>query len=277
MYYCYIDESGNSEVINNPSDNKQPLLVLCGLIVDANKIHTLTQEFINLKRRFFPSIYNSVKHDLDALQLEIKGSDLRTDIRKLKITDKVIEHHFKFLDGIFSLIKKYNVQLISRIWVKDFGVVLTDKSIYTKSTQEFCRRFQMHLTEKKCTGSIIADFRDPHRNSYVSHSVFTQKYKQSGDAYSSIIEIPTFGISNSHACLQIADILCSTVITPIAGRKFCKTIINNPHTHKNYDWISKRYSKRLKAIQYNCSVGGKKYYGITAFNPHDKTNVNLFS
>lgn len=276
MYYCYIDESGNSEVITLPNQNVQPLLVLGALIIDANHIQPLTKEFISLKRKFFPNKFKDIKHDLDALQEEIKGSDIRSDIRKNTLQSKIVDHHFKFLDAVFVLVRKYDARLISRIWVKGFGAQLLDKSIYTKSTQEFCRRFQEHLNQENCVGTIIADFRDPHRNSYTSHSVFTQKYKQTGDQYPSVFELPTFAISNNHACLQIVDLFCSAIIAPIAGIKFCGNVINNPHTHKNYQWIKSRYSKRLKSLQFNCYIDGKIYWGITANNPHDKHNQNLF-
>lgn len=275
MYYFYIDESGNSDTIINPTDNIQPLLAICGLIISAEYIKDFTKDFITCKRTFFPGKFNAIKHDLDALQIEIKGSDIRTEIRKNQQTSKIVQHHFKFLDAIFALLKKYEIKIVARIWVKGFGVPLKDKSVYTLTTQELCRRFQEHLTQLGCVGSIIADFRDPHRNSYVSHSIFTKKYKQNGDAYPSIFELPSFGISNNHACLQVADILCSTIISPMAGLKFCSKI-SNAHTHANYKWIATRYSRRLKALQFNFKVKDKIHWGITASNPHDPKNQNLF-
>lgn len=44
MYYCYVDESGNAEVINNPNDNVQPMVIISGLIIKADKIVQLTND-----------------------------------------------------------------------------------------------------------------------------------------------------------------------------------------------------------------------------------------
>ncbi len=278
MHYCYIDESGNSEVITSATQNVQPIVAMVGLFIDADSITNLTNDFISLKRTYYPGSFSSLKHDLQALLMEIKGSDIRTDVRKAStLKTPKIEHHFHFLDEVLKLLKKYDVKLISRIWVKGFGKSLDDKSVYSITTQQFCIRFQKYLESLNSTGIMIADFRDPNRNSYVAHSVFTQKFKKTGDAYPHIREIPTFGISNNHAALQMCDLLCSTIITPIAGLKFCGGIINNPHTHSNYNWITHRYSKRLKALQWHCKVSGQMYWGITADNQHNKENKDLFS
>jgi len=276
MHYCYIDESGNSEIITSSTHNAQPLVVIVGLFIAADKIAKLTNDFIQLKRKYYPTLFSSLTHDLGALLMEVKGSDIRTDIRKHKLHSSEVKRHFRFLDDVLVLLKNNNAKIISRIWVKGIGIPLQDKSIYTITTQQFSIRFQKYLESLNSTGIMIADFRDPNRNSYVAHSVFTQKFKQAGDAYPLINEIPTFGISNNHAALQICDLLCSTVIAPIAALKFCHGIITNPHTNPNYNWIKSRYSKRLKALQWHCSVNGQTFWGITAHNQHDKKNKDLF-
>lgn len=276
MHYCYIDESGNSEIIISKTHNAQPVLAMVGLFIAANNVTKLTNDFIALKRKYYPQLFSAMKHDLEALLLEIKGSDIRTDIRKNQFNSRIVKHHFRFLDDVFALLVANDVKLVSRIWVKGIGKSLDDKSVYSITTQQFCVRFQKYLESLNSTGIMIADFRDPNRNSYVAHSVFTRKFKQTGDAFPLIREIPTFGISNNHAALQICDLLCSTIITPIAALKFCSGIIVNPHTHTNYDWIKNRYSKRLKSLQWHCKVNGQMYWGITANNEHDEKNRNLF-
>jgi hypothetical protein len=279
MYYCYIDESGNTEVINAPTDNVQPTVVMAGIIVEASKLPRLTSDFIEIKRKYYPNKFLKIKHDLEALLLEIKGSDIRTDIRdKRNKLDKKVQHHFHFLDAIFSLLKSNEMKIISRIWVKGFKRPLLDESVYTITTQQFGVRFQKFLEAKGSEGVIVADFREPKQNSYVAHSVFTQKYKKTGDAYPSIVEIPTFGISNNHAVLQICDLICSAVISPIASVRFCNGVIQNPHTSANYQWIQERYSKRLRALQHHCTVGpqNQMYWGITVDNQHNQNNRTFF-
>lgn len=272
MHICYIDESGDSQPIQSDVDNKQPMLVVAGLFVDAQNISRITSEFIHLKRQFYPNLFKHEKHALNVLLKEIKGSDLRRDIRHHPANHHETEHHFKFLDGILRICKKYEIRLVARVWVKNYGQALVDQSIYTITAQQIAKRFQYFLIEQSSRGMIIADFRDPARNRYVAHSIFTQKHKlgTGGDSYPSIEEAAVFGISDNHACLQIADLICSTLLYPIAGRTVCKETFNNVHTHPHYDAIVQRYSRRISAMQYHCSEGGQRRWGITVDDPHNR-------
>ncbi len=54
MHICYIDESGDSQPVQSDVDDKQPMLIVAGLFVDAQRISRITDEFISLKRQFYP-------------------------------------------------------------------------------------------------------------------------------------------------------------------------------------------------------------------------------
>lgn len=277
MYLCYVDESGDSQAIQSATGKEQPLLVISGLLIKASHVPKITVDFTNLKRKYYPRLFVKVFHNLNVLLHEVKGQDLRTEIRNNKPNSKIAAHHYRFIDEVLALLKKYDAKIVSRIWIKQFGAPINDKSVYSITIQNICARFQEYLANNNSNGGVlIADFRDPKRNSYVSHSVFTQKHKMKGDAYPLIQEIPTFGISNNHACLQIADLLCSVLLAPMAARIFLSSVINNVHTHKNYDVITQRYKKRLQALQFNCTVNGTKNWGVTVDNPH-KTGTYLFA
>ena len=277
MYYCYVDESGNSEVINTPTDNVQPMVAISGMIIKADKIVSLTNDFVSLKRQFYPGLFSGIPFGINSLLKEVKGSEIRSDIRKAaNITDPKVQHHFLFLDKMFSLLKENEVKVLSRIWVKAFGAVLNDQSVYGITTQQFAVRLQSFLSDKESYGGLIADFRDPKRNSLISHSIYTQKYKRAGDAYPRIHELPTFAISDNHAMLQMCDLLCSAIVYPIAGIVLCSGFVNNTHTNPNYSWIAARYTKRLRAMQYNCKVNKKIYWGISADNKHDPAKDSIF-
>lgn len=274
MHFCYIDESGDSQKIVGSSDDKQPMLVIAGLFVDASKIATLSRQFIELKRRFYPTEFAGAVHALDALLIEIKGSDIRTRLRNSSANAPAVQRDFRFMDEVLRLCSTLNMRLVARIWVKPFGQPLADQPVYTKSVQNIAARFQAYLAEQSSRGAIIADFRDTKRNQYVSHSIFTQKHKRSngGDAFPLIEETATFGISNNHACLQITDLLCSAIIAPIAGRVLLNGIVANSHTHVHYDSIVQRYYRRLHALQFHHTIGIApnitKRWGITVHDPH---------
>ena len=276
MHICYVDESGDSQAVKSLKDDKQPMLIIAGIFVDAARISRLTDDFIRLKRKYYHMYFDNVPHALDVLLTEIKGSDIRTDIRKNPPHSRIVQHHFRFLDEVLELCRAQEVKLVSRIWVKEYGQPLPDKSIYTITAQNIAKRFQHFLIEKESRGMIIADFRDPARNRYVSHSIFTQKHKigNGGDAYPSIEETAVFGISNNHSCLQITDLLCSSILAPIAGRTVCQGIFDNAHTHPHYDAVVQRYTKRLKQLQYHCSEEGRRMWGISVKDPHKhKTSI----
>jgi hypothetical protein len=271
MYICYIDESGDSQAVNHPTHEEQPMLIVAGLFVDAARISRLTDDFIRLKRSFYPNRFKTVAHSLDVLLTEIKGSDIRADIRKLDPSAPKVQHHLRFLDGVLALCNSHDVKVVSRVWVKAYQTPLDDRTIYSMTAQHIAKRFQHYLIDKESRGMMIADFRDPARNQYVSHSIFTQKHKlgNGGDAYPSIEETAVFGVSNNHACLQIADLVCSTILYPIAGRTVCNGPFNNVHTHKNFDLIVQRYTKRIRKLQYHCSDDGRRLWGITVRDPHN--------
>lgn len=280
LHFCYIDESGDSQVINVGTAAVQPFLIIGGLIVEAGIIAALTQDFIALKQQYYPGKFQGVTHALDVLLTEVKGSDIRTDIRKNVLTSNVVQHHFHFLDAVLKLCKDHNLKLVARCWVKKFGQAINDKSIYSITAQNIAQRFQVFLDVNNSNGMLIADFRDPARNSYVAHSVFTQKHKAGtgGDQYPRIYETATYGISDNHACLQIADLLISAILYPMAGNKIGAGVFNNVHTHAHYAAVSARYRNRIKKLQYNCKFNGMNYWGITVADPHNgRTGQTLLS
>lgn len=278
MRFCFIDEAGDSQAIQNANHNVQPLLVISGLFVDGAQIRNLTHDFISLKRRFFPGKFSTVSHNLDILIKEIKGDELRKIIRDNDFNSTKVQTVLRFLDELFVLLWKYEIKLVARVWVKAFGVVLNDKSIYTLTTQHLCIKYQGYLDEADAEGMVIADYRDPARNSYVAHSIFTQKYKNSGDKFPNVIEIPTFSISNNHAILQMADVLSTTLLFPIAAQVYCKGFINTSFVNANYDKLRTRYKKRLRKLQYHLrDSSGKIHWGVTVKDQMGgKSGVDLF-
>jgi hypothetical protein len=67
----------------------------------------------------------------------------------------------------------------------------------------------------------------------VSHSIFTQKFKAEGDQYPRVLEMPTFGHSNNHVGIQIADLLASALLYPMATCAYCRGHVSNVHVDAN--------------------------------------------
>lgn len=272
---CYLDETGCTGVLPNATAPIQPVFVLSALLVDQSHVRLLTQEFVKLKVQYYPAKFAALKHDLEAMRIEIKGSDLKKDLRGAN-TKNAQQTAERFLDDLIKLIKKVDGKIVSRIWVKGIGHAFDGKSIYSMTTQKIAKLFQNYLEDREQAGLIIADFRDPRANSIVSHAVFTQMYKRGkkGNAYKAMIEAPLFGISDNHAGLQIVDILSSALICPIATYVYCTGFVNNVHVTELDKLILTRYRKRLRSLEYKSLAGQKKHYGFSVSDRHGNKEIS---
>ncbi len=246
-YLCYIDEAGCTTPLPGAQTDIQPVLVIVGLIVDAAKVRSLTLDFLNLKRQYFPKKFGNGNHQLDDVLVEIKGSDLRSTIRK---QGAHADATLKFIDGTLDLLRANEARLFASVWVKGIGKPIDSRAIYTTSIQAACRNFSAFLDWRNDTGFMVADFRTPGLNTQVSHSIFTQKYRAKGDPMSRLLDLPTFGHSNNHVPLQIADMLCSTLLFPMATATYCDGQITGKHVRGRDKFIKRRYASRIKALQY---------------------------
>ena len=246
-YLCYIDEAGCATPVPAAQTDIQPVLVIVSLIVDAARVHELTVDFLDLKRRYFPKKFDGSHHQLDHVLVEIKGSDLRSAIRKHGAR---ADATLKFIDGTLDLLRVHAARLFATVWIKGINRPFDSRAIYTSSIQAACRNFSAFLDWHDATGFMVADSRTPALNTQVSHSIFTQKYRAKGDPMSRLLDLPVFGHSNNHAPLQIADMLCSTLLFPMATATYCAGHIEGKHVHGRDDFIKRRYASRIKALQY---------------------------
>jgi hypothetical protein len=259
MYLCYIDESGCTGALPSATSPIQPIFVIAGIIIEQSQLKSLTTSFLDLKRRFFPrKMPNSFL--LDSILVEIKGSDLRRFA--VSSSNKERRQAIGFLDHILALLEQYHARIIGRIWIKGIGAAFDGRSVYTYSIQNICIGFHHFLAQCASTGFVIADSRNKTKNASVAHSIFTQKFKLGGDTYDAILEMPTFGHSENHAGLQIADLLCSAYLFPTAAHAYCSGQVTSIHVRSEYSTLKKRYASRLQHLQYRYHDSGKWAGGI---------------
>jgi Protein of unknown function (DUF3800) len=110
-------------------------------------------------------------------------------------------------------------------------------------------------------GVMIADSRVKQLNSQVAHSIFTQKFKGGGDLYDRLIELPAFGHSDNHAGLQIADFLCSGIITPMAVDTYCSGHLTGVHIRPEYANVKSRYASRVRNMQHRYQQKNGQWQG----------------
>jgi hypothetical protein len=193
---CYLDESGDTAWLPTPASPIPPAFVPAAVIVKQVRIQSLTAEFLGLKQRFFPNLMPRTGHYLDCVRREIKGADIRRELRAGRRT--IVRHHLGFLDQFVGLLERHEVKIVGRVWIKGIGKAIDPTALYTSSVQSICTYFQDLLEREEDVGFVIADSRTASQNSQVAHSVFTQKFRLQGDPYERMLEMPTYGHSENH-------------------------------------------------------------------------------
>lgn len=211
----------------------------------------ITREFLSLKRKYFPGAFTS-PHLLDDVREEIKGSELRSAIRK---KGHKAGTQLRFIDDMVALLERYACRVLATIWVKGIGAPFKPRETYTQSVQYACKAFQAFLEEKDAQGFMVADFRTTQLNDQVAHSIFTQKYRAKGDPFDRVLELPTFGVSNNHVGLQITDVLCSALLFPMASSVYCFGHVSGVHVNGRDLVARRRYTRRIKMLQFKVDSG----------------------
>ncbi len=261
MKICYIDEAGCTGSLPSTTSSIQPALVITGVFIDYADLHQLTTDLIELKQRFFPKILPSTATHLDWIRAEIKGSDLRKNA--CSGSRNLARHTFGVMDAATQLIDKASAQIVGRVWIKGIAQTMNGVSVYTSSMQSIYADFQRYLTYHNDYGFVVADSRVHNLNTQVAHSIFTQKFKGTGDSYDRIVELPAFSHSDNHAGLQVSDLLASAFVTPISINTYCEGQIQSVHVRPNYLKIKSKYKSWLKGIQYRYQeASGRSRGGI---------------
>ncbi|HEY0017562.1 MAG TPA: DUF3800 domain-containing protein [Longimicrobium sp.] len=263
MRICYVDEAGCTGALPNPSSDVQPVFVLGGVEIPQPSIHRVTHEFLHLKKRFYPNLAPKSATYLDWILTEIKGSELRKGAADPSHRKR--RHALGFLHETLSLLETEGARINGRVWIKGIGQAVNGRSIYTFSLQYICGCFNRQLEVDDEWGLLVCDSRNKALNSLASYSVFTQKFKASGDSIPRVLEMPVFGHSENHAGVQIADVICSALLFPLAVHAYCRTAVTNLHV-RDYSHLRDRFTDRLGALQVRyCDPqrGGRLTGGVT--------------
>jgi hypothetical protein len=263
MQVCYVDESGDAQALTHAKSPITPVCVLVGVIFDQAVLQNLTQEFISLKRTTHPNLpIRTAVHRLAWVLAEIKGADLRRSMRTGALR-RNRRHTVYFLDKFVQMLEDYGARIVGRVWVKEIGGRPDETAMFASSMQAICAYFQRNLVQLDQMGFVVADSRGPSGDASVSHAIFTQKFKLDGDEYDRVLEMPMFGHSVNHVGLQIADLLASALLFPMATYRYCLGHVENIHVDGNFGHLTARYGARLSALQYRFVDGeGRKRGGI---------------
>lgn len=266
MQICYVDESGDDSTLLSATAKTQPILVISGLIVDYASLHALTLQLLQLKTDFYPNLAEGGPH-LNRILPEIKGSEVRK--KAAQGTHRERRHAVGVLDRVMKIVEDNNVRVVARVWIKGIGAPFNGRAVYTSSVQAIYGCFQYYLNQNDDLGVVIADSRTFTANVQVSHSIFTQKFKQSGDEFDRVIDLPTFAHSNNHAALQLTDLVCSGILAPLAIDAYCSGYVQNQHVRPGYAALRARFADKIRTRQFRYrEASGRWRGGITIADGH---------
>ena len=248
MQVFYVDEAGCTGMLPSATSPIQPVFVLGGVLLDQSRLRDFTLDWLHLKDRFFPKLHPPNADFLDWIAVEIKGADLRKRIREGKRDPR--RQAIGFMDKFLDLMEGHGARLLARLYVKPIATPFNGRSVYTSAVQSLAADFQHYLEAGQAPGLMILDSRNKPKNTNVSHSVFTQKFRAGGDAYASLVEMPVFGHSDNHAGIQAADMICSAFLFPMATFVYCQGQVTNLHVHLQYYRIRDLFGERLKRLQF---------------------------
>lgn len=233
-------------------------MVILGLIVDTASIPALTREFLTLKRRHFPGRFHGDRA-LDHILREVKGSEIlqmnRSSSRNKRRQADI------FRSELLDIVESHKCLLVARVWIKEAGRKMSPDASYCYAVQDISSHFNQFLTSRDETGAVIADGRSHQTNRAVAHSIFTQKWRSAGDRYPSLCDVPLFAASDNHAGLQIADMVASTLVFPMAASAYCPRRPGNAHSSTRYDSVRHGFGSRLKALQYRYKDDSGRWRG----------------
>ena len=286
IYFCYVDEVGDTGPLDPEKKDTQPIFGLAGVIIRSDSVPDLTAKFEGLKKRHHPSKLTS-SHRLNFIKDEVKGSDLKKQVGK-KYTHKRYRAYKSFYIDLLNCLVANNCKLIGRFWAKQVSADVNSEAIYTKSVQDLCTSFQHFLAERNAAGMVVCDSRTKALNVSVSHSIFTMKRRNAGDAFPNLVELPVFGHSDNHAGLQIADLIASGMLSAMAAH-VCfgerAVPLRSVHVQGAFRRIRADFGQRLSRMQYRYESqirmpGGRlmKHGGVhLTARGADVENLNVFA
>jgi len=129
LQLCYVDESGTAQTLLNTDPEQQPVIVIAGVSLPERNLTAITQEWIELKARFYPAITATGHGWLDAILQDIKGNKVRARFRA-RATSRQKQHSVGVVDGTLKILERHQAKILGRIWIKPLNVEHNSMSLY---------------------------------------------------------------------------------------------------------------------------------------------------
>ncbi len=275
MQLCYVDESGTAELLTRADGQQQPVVVIAGVTLPEVHLASITQEWIDVKTRFYPALATRGHGWMDAILADVKGAKLRSGFRD-GATGRRRKQAIGFVDHTIRLLERAGGRVIGRVWIKELDKSADDMAIHSSSLQFISSAFDASLPDGE-RGMVVVDSQTYQHNHRLAHTMFTGRFSKS-PRYTNLGDIPVFGHSDNHAGLQIADILCSTVLAPVGCAVYASSYSGwNQHCHSSFLDIRDRFGERIERLTFEWSnpKTGKPTSSVIVSDPLGKRPSRL--
>ncbi|WP_228028217.1 DUF3800 domain-containing protein [Chitinibacter fontanus] len=249
MHICYIDEAGCPGYLPANNTEIQPVLIIAGLALPKEALDSIGRQFIKIKQQYLYGESRPNSRHEDALN-ELKGAELRRAIRE-GIKAEADKAH-KLAHQLLETLIAHGAELYGQVIIKVTDDKFNGTRLYAEAMMRIAKNYHQLLDKELSNGLIVADFRGSEINGKVAQPISLAMWEQK-NTFPRFELPPTFGNSNSHVGLQIADIIISTLLMPLALAKFYEQIPESKHKRSDDLQHFKRYQKRLKALCRNGS------------------------
>lgn len=147
----------------------------------------------------------------------------------------------------------YQARLLACVVAKHPGGEFDGRLAYASGMHFIARQFHGLLELECAEGLLVVDSREAKANARVAQLVCAAKFAGM-DQLPRLIEAPLFGRSDDHAGLQVADIVASALVFPVASTIFGPNLNGHPHLHQSDPLLARRYRKRLKGLFAPCNA-----------------------
>lgn len=255
---CYADESGDANPLRVDLPDSAPLFVLAAVTVPQASQKALCWDFLNLKKVYNPSLCDVRFSEL--VSFEIKGSTLRRDLRSDSRNRRRRATHL--LSDLVAILEDRDCQIFGQVVVKN-PQMRTEAAIYASAVAEVADTFEAQLAAAKTPGLMVLDARTKVKNAGNVHGITSRRFRKGGDQYPHLLESPVFGHSDTHIPLQVADLIASALIFPLACSVYCRDWTWNVHPHPTYDNLRSVLGSRLSLLEARYLTGTGRRGGFS--------------
>ena len=273
MFTSYIDECGNAETFGS-SPSASPLFVVTAVIIELGRELGVLNDLLALKRE----IYGGARSRTGLVVMkEVKGATVREGLSHRR---ESVKHGraYAFLDGFLTILEDHSARVVGSVKIKERNFLFPEEAAYLASTSACARDFHHLLESEDDCGTMIMDARYPSKDRRLQEGVFNERYHvdvASGDLFDAsprLIPALAFQSSSHSPGLQVADIVASAIIFPLAIAAFHGS--SNGVVSKPFIRLRDQIGPRLERLQYRYRVEGRRPRGgIVANDVHGRLDT----